>query len=115
MYECTDIFGSDWVVIPLHCSGAHLAGLQHVDLFFIHSVLVFRKETFTLVFNLPTKQTVTKKPNGYNNQNSISSFFWAFAALLLRLCCICDGIYQHLTNKLTKFRFYDRGGKTCHG
>lgn len=58
MYECTDIFGSDWVVRTLHCGCAHLAGLQHVDLFFIHSVLVFGKETFTLVFNLPTKQTV---------------------------------------------------------
>lgn len=110
MYECTDIFGSDWVVMQLHCGCAHLAGLQHVDLFFIHSVLVFRKETFTLVFNLPTKQTVC-----YNDQNSISSFFWACAALLLCLYCICNGIYQQLTNKLTKLCFYDKGGKTSHG
>lgn len=30
----------------------HLAGLQHVDLFFIHRVLVLLQETFTLVFHL---------------------------------------------------------------
>lgn len=41
-------------------------------------------------------------------------FFWAFAALLLRFYCISDGIYQHLTNKLTELCLYDRGGKTSH-
>ena len=30
----------------------HLAGLQHIDLLFIHRVLVLRQEAFTLVLHL---------------------------------------------------------------
>lgn len=103
--ECTESFSCEWVAAGC----AHLAGLQHADLLFIHRVLVLLQEAFTLVLNLPNTQSVTAA-------GSTSSCFSCSLQFDFQ-SSISDHVYQHLTNNGNNRKHcwgssHSRSGKT---
>lgn len=55
-------------------SAPHLASLHHIDLFFIHGVLVLRQEAVTLVFHLPKKHNTVRKKTATINVRTLRFF-----------------------------------------